>query len=146
MIDIIPMKFEHISGVHGIEEKCFMTPWTKEAFEKELTENQLAFYIVAMKENQVIGYAGMWIIIDEGHITNIAVLPELQGKKIGSLLVEALVEEAKKRQLVGLTLEVRKSNEKAQKLYFKYGFEESGIRKNYYQDMKEDAVIMWRYL
>ena len=95
-------------------------------------------------DNKVIGFAGLWTIVDEGHITNIAVHPDYRGKGIGSKLVKSLIDNSKDWYINDLTLEVRYSNKIAQNLYKKYGFIEEGIRKNYYADNKEDAVIMWR--
>lgn len=146
MIRITSMKKEHIDRISEIENICFETPWSRESFEKELDENSLAYYIVGISEDQVLGYAGMWVIVDEGHITNIAVHPDFHNKGIGSQLVRSLIHEAKNRGLVGLTLEVRQSNVKAQNLYTKFGFLNGGIRKRYYQDTGEDAMIMWKYL
>ncbi|NLK97610.1 MAG: ribosomal protein S18-alanine N-acetyltransferase [Epulopiscium sp.] len=145
MIKIIPMKEEHIPGIHEIEKSCFTIPWSKEAFEKELRENPLAYYIVAELENTVLGYAGMWVIADEGHITNIAVHPDFQHQGVGTLLMEHLIDEARSKNFFGLTLEVRESNVKAQNLYKKFGFINEGLRKGYYQDTGENAIIMWKY-
>ena len=118
-------------------------PWSKEAFAQEIT-NPMAKYVVAEMDNKVIGFAGLWTIVDEGHITNIAVHPDYRGKGIGSKLVKSLIDNSKDWYINDLTLEVRYSNKIAQNLYKKYGFIEEGIRKNYYADNKEDAVIMWR--
>jgi len=100
---------------------------------------------VAVKDNLVVGYGGVWLILDEGHITNIAVHPEYRGIGVGNAILEALIEICKIEQITSMTLEVRKSNTIAQNLYKKYGFLEEGIRKNYYTDTKEDGVIMWKY-
>ena len=92
--------------------------------------------------SKVVAYGGFWGIIDEGHITNIAVVPELRGKRLGQMLVTGLMEIAKMRNIERMTLEVRVSNHSAQRLYERMGFETQGIRKKYYED-KEDALIMW---
>lgn len=145
MITISLMEKEHIPRIHEIEKICFSIPWSLEAFEKELDENPLAYYIVAEIQKKAVGYAGMWIVVDEGHITNIAVHPKFQHQGIGTLLVEHFIREAKRKNLIALTLEVRESNIKAQNLYKKFGFVNEGIRKRYYQDTGENAIIMWKY-
>jgi [ribosomal protein S18]-alanine N-acetyltransferase len=143
-IEIIPFNKNHVNEVLYISNLSFLTPWTIESIEKEL-ENKLARYVVAIKDNLVIGYGGIWLILDEGHITNIAVHPEYRGVGAGDMIVEALVELCKLEGIYSMTLEVRKSNLVAQSLYKKHGFIEEGVRKNYYADSHEDAVIMWRY-
>lgn len=145
MIKLMPMTEAHIDGVLAVEESSFTTPWTKADFQREVKENAMAVYFVAMYETQVVGYAGMWHVVTEGHITNVAVLYDYRRQGIGDLLVQALIDEGMEREMVGITLEVRMNNQAAQKLYAKYGFRAEGIRKNYYPDTKEDAVIMWKY-
>lgn len=144
-IDILSLKLEHIDSVLIIDTLCFPTPWSRESFQKEIENNKFARYIIAKKGEVVIGYAGMWLILDEGHITNIAVHPEYRGIGTGKLLLEALIEICKIESVNSITLEVRKSNLVAQSLYKKYGFVEEGIRKEYYGDNREDAIIMWKH-
>ena len=139
------MTVEHIDAVHEIETSSFAFPWSKNQLLEEVTTNKHAIYKVAIIDTVVVGHAGMWHIINEGHITNIATKTPYRNMGIGSLLVEALIEEAKKLEMIGLTLEVRTSNIAAQNLYNKYGFKPEGIRKRYYADTGEDAVIMWNY-
>lgn len=143
-IIIRDMREDDIDEVLDIEKKSFKTPWSRDAFKKEVNENKLARYIVASIDGKVIGYGGIWLIVDEGHITNIAVHPSFRGLGIGKLLVEGLIEICKNRGISRMTLEVRKSNKIAQSLYKKYGFRECGIRPGYYTDTKEDAIIMWK--
>ncbi len=145
MINIIYMNLEHIDEVSELEQMCFYTPWTKKDFIKEISENKLAIYIVAIDNKKVVGYAGMWHIVDEGHITNIAVMPQYQHCGVGSELIKKLIDIAVAKKMVGLTLEVRIGNLSAQKLYTKFGFRPEGIRKRYYSDTGEDAIIMWKY-
>ncbi|WP_368488635.1 ribosomal protein S18-alanine N-acetyltransferase [Clostridium sp. BJN0013] len=144
-IEISSLKLEHIDRILLIDNLCFPTPWSRESFNKEIEGNTLARYIIAKKSKTIIGYAGMWIILDEGHITTIAVHPKYRGIGAGNLLLESLVEICKIESINNMTLEVRKSNIVAQNLYKKYGFVESGIRRSYYADNKEDAIIMWKY-
>lgn len=135
---------QDVDAIAGLEEICFTTPWSRNSIHQELTENKLAFYTIAELNGQVVGYAGMWFIIDEGHITNVAVLPEHRQKHIGSAMIAVMIHFAEERGIKRFTLEVRSSNEAAKALYRKFDFKEEGLRKGYYQDNGEDAVIMWR--
>ncbi len=145
MIEIMPMTSDDIDGVLKVEESCFAIAWTRADFEREMNENKLAIYFVAKDGEKIVGYAGMWHVVTEGQITNVAVLDEYRGQKVGSLLMEALIKTAEEREMIGITLEVKISNYPAQKLYTKYGFKPEGFRKNYYKDTNEDAVVMWKY-
>lgn len=133
-----------IEALVEIEKEVFTTPWPEEAFLTEIKENKLAQYFVLEVDNQLVAYGGIWLIIDEGHITNIAVREKYRGLGLGSKILEALIYYCKLKEIKSMTLEVRKSNIIAQNLYKKYGFVEAGIRPKYYGDNKEDAVIMWR--
>lgn len=145
MTEILKMTYEDVSDVWKIEEESFTVPWTKEDFEREMKENKMAVYFVARINNEAAGYAGMWHVINEGHITNVAVAERFRGKGIGKLLMEALFKEADEREMIGITLEVGVNNHIAQKLYNGLGFKEEGRRKNYYEKTNEDALIMWKY-
>lgn len=138
------MTLSDIEEVSLIERETFPIPWTKGAFEKEISNNQLAVYLVAEVDNKVAGYGGFWKIIDEAHITNIAVKKDYQGKKIGDAILMGIVDYCDTNYIPYITLEVRLSNIVAQNLYKKYGFLPNGIRPNYYTDNNEDALIMWR--
>ena len=142
-VEIIPLEDCCIDDVVSISIMSFPIAWTKEAFQNELT-NKFARYVVAVKDDVVIGYGGMWVILDEAHVTNIAVHPEYRGIGAGALIVEALLDICRYEKATSITLEVRRSNETAQSLYRKYGFLEEGVRKSYYEDNKEDAIIMWK--
>jgi [ribosomal protein S18]-alanine N-acetyltransferase len=137
------MTLKDIDDVLKIEHQSFATPWSREAFYNEITNNQFAVYLVLEEDDQVIGYCGVWVVIDEGHITNIAILPEYRGRKLGEALLTNLIEAAKKLGAIKLTLEVRVTNYVAQALYRKLGFEDGAIRKRYYTDNQEDALVMW---
>lgn len=139
------MTKDDIDAVYKVEEDCFVDPWSKDSIRKEL-KNDLARYLVAEINNQIVGYVGVWFVVDEGHITNVAVHSNYRGKKIGDKLVSEMVKLCKENNLVAMTLEVRTSNTIAQNLYKKYGFKMAGIRKEYYSDNKEDAIIMWNQL
>lgn len=145
MFEIIPMTVEHIDDVLAVEEATFSIPWTRKDFEREMTENNLAIYYVAVAEGKIVGYAGMWHVITEGHITNVAVLEDYRKQGIGDALMAQLEQVAMEKEMIGITLEVRINNTPAQRLYHKHGYRAEGLRKNYYPDTHEDAVIMWKY-
>jgi len=108
-----------------------------------MTGNEYAYYIVAVKNDQVIGHCGMWIVLDECHITNVAVRTELRGNGIGEGLMQQAIALCKEMGVCLMTLEVRVSNKTAQNLYRKLGFQDGGIRKKYYSDDHEDGLVMW---
>ncbi len=145
-ITVRPMSLEDLNEIIEIEHKCFTIPWSKSAFEQELSSNEHAFYFVALFGGKIAGYCGMWHIINEGHITNIAVSGEFRGNGIGQRLMDELLRTALDLEMIGITLEVRVSNYSAQRLYMRNGFKPEGFRKNYYEDTKEDAIIMWKHL
>ncbi|MBM7646585.1 ribosomal-protein-alanine N-acetyltransferase [Scopulibacillus daqui] len=137
------MTIEDIDQVLQVEERCFSNPWKKEAFENELLNNRFAAYLIAEDEDKIVGYCGVWVIIDEAHITNIAVLPDYRRQKIGEGLLRKTIHYATLRKARKMSLEVRVSNKAAQNLYHKLGFRDGGIRKSYYTDNHEDALVMW---
>ena len=142
---VMPMKGMDIDEVLELEKMCFPVPWSRNAFLIEIEQNQCARYFIVRKNNQLIGYGGMWLILDEAHITNIAVHPEHRRRGVGRLLMETLIEEAVRLNMQRMTLEVRVSNRAAISLYKSLGFEEGGIRKGYYSNDREDALIMWNF-
>lgn len=131
-----------IDGVLEVEEQSFTIPWSRAGFVSEM-KNELSYYLVMVNGGKIIGYAGMWLIVDEAHVTNVAIVPEYQGQKLGEKLMRALIEHAKARGALSMTLEVRASNKVAQGMYTKFGFISRGIRHKYYTDTQEDAWIMW---
>lgn len=137
------MEEKDLDEVVEISSLSLKESWNRESFKKELS-NPLAKYLVAKHHDKIVGFAGVWTIVDEGHITNIAVHPDYRKQKIGSELVKSLIDHCYNWGCYSLTLEVRESNIAAQGLYKKFGFIEEGLRKNYYHDNKESAVIMWR--
>lgn len=139
------MTVDDLAGVHEVERLSFKTPWSTNAFLRELTENIYADYLVAVVGDRIVGYAGMWIVIDEAHVTNVAVHPDLRGHHVGERMMIELFARAKQRGALKMTLEVRTSNDVAKHLYEKHGFVSRGLRKNYYSDTGEDAIIMWKY-
>ena len=135
------MTMDDVDGVAAVEVATFPTPWSRDAFASEM-KNVAARYLVAEKNGKIIGFAGAWIILDESHITNIAVLKDERGQGIGRRLTEGLMQYLSNLGAAYATLEVRKSNEVAQNLYKSLGFIKLGVRKRYYEDNGEDALIM----
>ena len=138
------MTLADLDGVMAVEIDSFSVPWSRSAFEEELTQNNLARYIVAVSDDRIVGYAGTWLVINEAHVTNVAVSGLRRGEGIGRLLMENLLELARENHMESMTLEVRVSNTAARNLYKQMRFVEAGIRKNYYSETKEDALILWR--
>ena len=136
------MTLDDLDAVAEIEAATFPTPWSRDSFRQELERNVAARYLVAEMEGQVIGYAGAWIILDESHITNIAIEESRRGLGYGRALTTALMQYLSNLGAAYATLEVRRSNLRAQNLYKSLGFVELGVRKRYYEDNREDALIM----
>jgi len=143
---IRPMEPRDLIAVWEIEKLCFSIPWKKNAFLIEITDNRCARYFVAHTDGKVIGYGGMWLMIDEAHITNIAVHPSFRKKGVGHAILKALADESLRNDADKMTLEVRVSNREALNLYESMGFVGAGVRKRYYSDNDEDALIMWRII
>ena len=142
-----PMLIEDIPQIVEIEKKSFPTPWSPYAFTCEIRDNEFAYYLVVTAiedEKKVFGYGGMWIIVDEAHVTNIAISPDSRGKALGEFLMNGLIALAYTKRVSRMTLEVRVSNKTAQRLYEKMGFKSAGVRPGYYVDTDEDAIIMWK--
>jgi len=136
------MRGEDLDAVAAIEKATFARPWSRESFRQELERNVAARYLVAEKAGQVIGYAGAWIILDESHITNIAVTEAERGHGTGRKITAALLQYLSNLGACYATLEVRVSNLRAQGLYKSLGFVSVGKRKRYYEDNDEDALLM----
>ena len=135
------MTLADVDAVHAIETASFARPWTREDFIKEMTVNVCARYMVADVDGKIVGYAGAWMVLDEAHVTNVAVLPEMRRQGVGNKLMAGLMQYAANLGVAYMTLEVRRSNEAAKKLYHTMGFEYVGVRKRYYEDNGEDALI-----
>lgn len=136
------MTMKDIDDVHRIEADSFTTPWSRGAFEDELTENKCARYLVAESAGEIVAYAGAWMVLDECHITNIAVRRDKRGKGYGRLITQSLIQYATNIGASFVTLEVRRSNLTAQSLYRSLGFLQVGCRRRYYEDNGEDAILM----
>jgi len=141
-VSVEPMRRGDVQTISSIERRCYTTPWHENAYYTELT-NRSACYLVARLDGNVVGYGGMWVIMDESHITTLAVDAPYRGRKIGERLLHQLLEEAIVMGAARATLEVREGNLVAQRLYHKYGFRNVGVRKNYYTDNSENAIVMW---
>ena len=135
----------HLDDVYIIETECFSHPWSRQSIEDELN-NETSLFLVAKEENEVIGYIGMSIVIDEGYIFNVAVRESYRNKGVATALINELVTYGKKNNFSFITLEVRESNLPAISLYSKFGFIKAGERKNYYSNPKENAILMTKYL
>ena len=141
-IRIEPMRLEDLEDVHAIERASFRSPWPPNAYRSELESNRLAAYLVARAEGEIIGFGGMWLMVDEAHITTFAIHPTWRRQRIGERLLLSFLDLAIERGAREATLEVRLSNLPARRLYEKYGFRPVGLRPRYYSDDNEDALIM----
>ena len=144
-VHIVPMRRRHLRGVVAIEQVTNHRPWSLGLFMGELRMPTSRHYLVALDGHLVVAFCGLMIIGDEGHITNIAVHPDHRRRSIASRLMLATMRRAVAEGLSGVTLEVRASNVAAQELYRRFGFAPGGIRRNYYADLREDALIMWAH-
>src|SRR5271165_4838189 len=144
-IELLPMRRRHLKSVIAIEQQIFPSPWSIGLYLSELSQPATRAYYVARVGPDVVGYAGMMMIVGEAHVTNIGVAPEWQRHGVGRRLLLQLAREARRRSGQHLTLEVRVTNVGAQALYQEFGFVPAGIRKNYYAEVNEDALIMWAH-
>lgn len=132
-----------IPAVLRIESLSFTTSWPSNAFWNEIQENKLAHYYVGRLGDRIVAYGGIWVVLDDSHITTIAVHPDMRGKKYGEEMLLFLIRDAIARDASWMTLEVRESNASAQSLYRKYGFTVVSTRRAYYSDNNENALVMW---
>ena len=143
-IKIQRMQKSDVDNVINIEERAYGEHhWSKESFLNELSNDLARYYAAFDTDGNLVGYAGCWQILEEVHITNIAVSPDFRRKKIGERLLRKIIDDCYANKAKYITLEVRVSNNAAIKLYEKYGFKSLGTRKGYYQNNNEDALIMW---
>jgi ribosomal-protein-alanine N-acetyltransferase len=144
-VHISPMRRRHLRSVLRIESQVYPTPWTHGLFVSELALRSTRAYVIARVGREVVGYSGLMMSVDDGHVTTVAVDPEWQRQGIGTRMLVALAREAIARGANALTLEVRLSHRGAQQLYQRFGFTAVGVRKGYYADTGEDALIMWSH-
>ena len=143
VVHIVPMRRRHLRAVMRIEAETHPRPWSLSLFMSEIALRSSRAYYVARVEGVLVGYVGLMVSADEGHITTIAVDPGWHRRTIGTRLLLTAAREAIQRGAQALTLEVRMSNRAAQELYRGFGFRPAGVRKNYYVETNEDALIMW---
>lgn len=143
---IRPMIMDDLEVIMEIEAASFSTPWSLQAFKAELKDNEYARYFCLELDGKVSGYMGLWFILDEGHITNVAISPRYRGQHWGEFLMRSVMRKMVLEGMERMTLEVRASNSPAQSLYTRLGFSTAGVRKGYYADTGEDALIMWAEL
>src|SRR6476469_2872134 len=141
-LTIAAMRLEDLAEVQRIEQASFSTPWPENAYRSELMTNRLAAYRVGRVDGRIVAYGGMWLMIDEAHITTFAVHPAWRRQRLGERLLLAFLDRAKDRHAREATLEVRLSNVAARRLYEKHGFRPVGLRPRYYSDNNEDALII----
>ena len=141
MITIIPMCVDHVSAVVTLEALCFADPWSEKSVASELN-NPLSLWLVALEQDKVIGYIGSQTVLSETDMMNVAVHPDYRRLGVARKLIESLIQMLKEKESHCLTLEVRASNEPAIMLYEQLGFVETGRRRNYYRNPKEDALIL----
>ena len=145
MMKITEMKASHVPQVAQLEALCFSDPWSESSIAYEVT-NELSFWLVAEEDGVVVGYIGSQTVFPESDMMNVAVHPDHRRRGIGAILVEALITHLRNMDCENLTLEVRASNEGAIALYEKLGFQQIGLRRNYYRNPKEDALILRKML
>lgn len=141
-VEIRPMTRQDVPAVHEVECACFRSPWSKTALLGEL-RNDVAHYHVLTEDDVIVGYAGMWVLFEEAHITNIGVLAAYRRKGYARKLMLSMMESAKLLGATSMTLEVRENNFGAQKLYEQLGFSQNGYRPRYYDDTGEGALLLW---
>lgn len=143
-LSVRDMYLADLDAVLKIERGSFQTPWSRGSFQTELVDNTFAVYLVMELHGRIVAYGGMWLILDEAHVTNVAVDPDFRGHGFGEAMMYGLMERASAQGAQRMTLEVRRSNIVAQNLYAKLGFIQLGVRRGYYSDTHEDAFIMWK--
>ena len=144
-VTLTPMRRRNVRTVMRIEQEVYPKPWSPALFYSELALRSTRAYVVAHVGRELVGYGGLMMTLDEGHVTTIAVAPRWHRHKIGTRLLLALVRAAVARDAASITLEVRISNSAAQDLYRRFGFAPVGVRKGYYQEVNEDALVMWAH-
>ena len=139
------MTLDDLDAVLAIEHEAFVTPWSRQSFVDELTRNKCARYLVIEQDGEVAGYGGVWFVVDEAHVTNIAIARRFRGKGLGTRLIEDMLQLAADSGMAFMTLEVRRSNHAAIALYSGLGFRQAGVRPGYYTAPKEDALLLTLY-
>jgi ribosomal-protein-alanine N-acetyltransferase len=134
-----------LDAILAVEEASFTNPWTREMYRAELDNEGVSFFLLARDERRrVVGFCAFWRVLDELHVNNLAVLPDARRRGVGSALLRRVLDEAARAGIQRVTLEVRRSNDAARRLYERFGFRVAGVRARYYRDPEEDALILWR--
>ncbi len=141
-----PCERRDVTELLAIEEAQFPEPWTKGMLLDEISNTETRRYTVAVEDDRIVGYLGVMFVLDELHVNTIGTLPGHEGRGIASSLLDDALADAKARGITRATLEVATSNERAQRLYYRYGFKPVGVRKNYYERTHEDALVLWAQL
>lgn len=144
-VHVVAMRRRHLRGVLRIEQQAYPRPWSMSLFLGEMSLRSSRAYFVARSGREVVGYAGLMMVLDDGHVTTVAVDPLMRRRGVATRLVLAVCREAVRRGADAMTLEVRFSNRGAQELYRRFGFRPVGVRKGYYQETGEDALVMWAH-
>lgn len=144
-MEIVRMDYSHTETLADLEKLCFAQPWSKKSLDEQI-KNPIAYFIVAMEEDAILGYGGMHCTVDECYVDNVAVFRHQRKRGVGTAIISDMIKEATSRQGRFVSLEARPSNKAAVSLYKKLGFVEEGRRKNFYSDPKEDALILTRWL
>lgn len=142
-LEVTRMRRRHLRGVLAIERRVYARPWSPNLFAAEIADPNNRCYLVARQHKEVVGYGGLICYGDEAHITNVAVDPMHQGHSVATRLLTELIAEGIQMGARAVSLEVRVTNWAAQRIYARFGFRPVGIRRNYYQEVHEDALIMW---
>ncbi len=143
---IVSAEGKHLSQLEELEKQCFSVPWTGEQLKSQLRDKNHEFIVAESNEGEVLGYVGLIYALDEGDISNVAVKPQYRCEHLGTALISELMKIAENLGIVSISLEVRETNIPAQKLYSNFGFEPVGLRKNYYDFPKENAIIMTKIM
>ncbi|HWH35985.1 MAG TPA: ribosomal protein S18-alanine N-acetyltransferase [Acidimicrobiales bacterium] len=144
-VQVVPMRRRHLRSVLRIEGRVCPRPWSLGLYLSELAAGTDRHYVVARGAGGVVGYGGLMVAVGEGHVTTLAVDPAWQRRRVGTRLLHALASEGRSRGLTSITLEVRMENAAAQSLYRRFGFAPAGVRRGYYAETGEDALIMWAH-
>lgn len=146
MLSVTDVRLCHIDAIEVIEKQCFSMPWTRDMLIKQASGDMYIFLAAENESGEAVGYIGLMYVLDEGYISNIAVSPDWRRRGVGDMLIDELIIRAKEKELSFVTLEVRESNLAAIGLYKKHGFSEVGRRRNYYEQPRENAILMTRFL
>jgi len=144
-ITVEPMRRRHLAAVRDIDTKVYPRPWSLALYLQELNRPETRVYSIVRDEKVIVGYGGLMVVGTDGHVTSVATDPEHAGRGVATRALLSICRGAALKDCTALTLEVRSSNAGAQRLYARFGFAEAGVRKNYYTDVGEDAVIMWAH-